>query len=208
GVRCHLDADAAFHAHPRFRAGTRALRADLTARGIPRGPARAVAHAGWELLLDGTLVGGDAERAFRDAVGRAADAADALDPADRGCGCRRSTSTPSRRSSPPAAPRSHVSPAPSSTTSCAPSATVSDVSPVTGARWAETAPASSNLCDAMPPRARRLLRRSPVRGSRGRERRRGGPATCSPPGAGTARTPRTTPGPAGSNRGRPALVVV
>ena len=44
GVRCHLDADAAFHAHPRFRAGTRALRADLTARGIPRGPARAVAH--------------------------------------------------------------------------------------------------------------------------------------------------------------------
>src|SRR5690606_20932226 len=83
GVRCHLDADAAFHAHPRFRAGTRALRADLTARGIPRGPARAVAHAGWELLLDGTLVGGDAERAFRDAVGRAADAADALDPADR-----------------------------------------------------------------------------------------------------------------------------
>lgn len=83
GVRCHLDADAAFHAHPRFRAGTRALRADLTARGIPRGPARAVAHAGWELLLDGTLVGDEAERAFRAAVGRAAVAAGALAPEDR-----------------------------------------------------------------------------------------------------------------------------
>ena len=83
GVRCHLRADAAFHVHPAFRAGTRALRADLAARGLPRGPARAVAHAGWELLLDGTLVGDEAERAFRAAVGRAAVAAGALAPEDR-----------------------------------------------------------------------------------------------------------------------------
>jgi hypothetical protein len=64
GVRCHVMADSHFHGDPAFRAGAAALRRDLTARGLERGPARAVAHAGWELLLDGTLLGSDAEAAY------------------------------------------------------------------------------------------------------------------------------------------------
>jgi len=76
GVACHLRADAAFHAHAEFRAGSSALRHALMERGLGSGPARAVGHAGWELLLDGTLVGSAVEAAFRAAVaGRAATAA-------------------------------------------------------------------------------------------------------------------------------------
>ena len=48
--------------------GSRALRRALDARGVASGPARAVGHAGWELLLDGTLVGGPTEAAFRRAM--------------------------------------------------------------------------------------------------------------------------------------------
>jgi hypothetical protein len=68
GVRCHLRADAAFHADPRFRAGSRALRMALAERGVESGPARAVGHAGWELLLDGTLVATATEDAFLTAL--------------------------------------------------------------------------------------------------------------------------------------------
>ncbi|HEX9991308.1 MAG TPA: hypothetical protein VGB14_00120 [Acidimicrobiales bacterium] len=57
GVRWHRATDAAFHAAPPFLAGVRRLREDLRAAGLGTGPARAVAHAGWELLLDGALVG-------------------------------------------------------------------------------------------------------------------------------------------------------
>lgn len=83
GVRCHLRADAAFHADARFRAGSRALRVALAERGVESGPARAVGHAGWELLLDGTLVGGDAEDAFHRALAAGDRVGAALDPADR-----------------------------------------------------------------------------------------------------------------------------
>jgi hypothetical protein len=64
GMCCHIDADAIFHDHPDFRAGSAALRRDLASHGLERGPVRAIGHAGWELLLDGTLVGTPAEAAY------------------------------------------------------------------------------------------------------------------------------------------------
>lgn len=82
GVRCHIEADAAFHALPRFRAGSGELRRALTARGIASGPARAVGHAGWELLLDGTLVGTEVEEAFHRAIAAGPRATAALAPRD------------------------------------------------------------------------------------------------------------------------------
>lgn len=67
GIRSHHRADAEFHAHADFLAGSGALRRALVERGVALGPARAVGHAGWELLLDGTLLGTEVE----DALGRA-----------------------------------------------------------------------------------------------------------------------------------------
>ncbi|HET6952840.1 MAG TPA: hypothetical protein VFI47_20830 [Acidimicrobiales bacterium] len=78
GVACHLRADAAFHAHPDFRSGSRAIRHALAGRGVASGPARAVGHAGWELLLDGTLIGSDTEAAFHWALSVGDHAAPAL----------------------------------------------------------------------------------------------------------------------------------
>jgi hypothetical protein len=83
GVRAHVAADAAFHAHPAFRAGVAALRRDLAARGFDRGPARAISHAGWEMLLDGTLVGSPAEAAYRRALGAGDIVLDAVAEPDR-----------------------------------------------------------------------------------------------------------------------------
>jgi hypothetical protein len=72
GVGCHLRADEQFHAHPAFRDGSAALRRDLDAAGLPAGPRRAIGHAGWELLLAGTFVGGPAEAAHRSGLRSAA----------------------------------------------------------------------------------------------------------------------------------------
>jgi hypothetical protein len=83
GVRAHVGADAAFHAHPAFRAGVAALRRDLAREGLDRGPARAVSHAGWEMLLDGTLVGSPAEAAYRRALGGGDRVLDAVVEPDR-----------------------------------------------------------------------------------------------------------------------------
>ena len=83
GVRCHLAADAAFHAHAAFRAGSGALRRAVADRGVGSGPARAVGHAGWELLLDGTLVGTEAETAFRRGLAAGEQVLPALGPEDR-----------------------------------------------------------------------------------------------------------------------------
>ncbi len=69
GVRCHHLTDAAFHAHLDFRAGSRTLRLALAGRDVAQGPARAIGHAGWELLLDGSLVGTAVEQAFHRAMG-------------------------------------------------------------------------------------------------------------------------------------------
>jgi hypothetical protein len=69
GVACHNRTDAAFHGHPAFVAGAGAIRRELSAEGMARGPARAIGHIGWELLLDGTLVGTATEDLFRTAMG-------------------------------------------------------------------------------------------------------------------------------------------
>lgn len=56
GVDCHHAADAAFHDLDVFRAQSTALTRALLAADVPRGAARAVGHAGWELLFDGALL--------------------------------------------------------------------------------------------------------------------------------------------------------
>ena len=83
GVACHHAADATFHSLATFRTGVAALRRDLLAAGLPTGPARAVAHVGYELLLDGTLVGTPTEHAYRRALVGAAEATDAISPVHR-----------------------------------------------------------------------------------------------------------------------------
>jgi len=56
GVRFHIETDAVFHQTETFIAlNHRALRA-LRARNVRRGPARACAHIGVEMLLDARLV--------------------------------------------------------------------------------------------------------------------------------------------------------
>ncbi|MCU1375269.1 MAG: hypothetical protein JWO68_2555 [Actinomycetia bacterium] len=68
----HHRADAAFHASVAFATGVQALRTDLRRTALTTGPRRAVAHAGWELLLD-DAVGNDPVTidAFRAALDRA-----------------------------------------------------------------------------------------------------------------------------------------
>jgi len=83
GVALHHRTDAAFHALPDFTAGVRRLRADLSESGLATGPCRAVAHAGWELLLDGCLLGrAGVEQAFAEVLDRAPDVAAVVSPAD------------------------------------------------------------------------------------------------------------------------------
>ncbi|MFK7990709.1 MAG: hypothetical protein AB8I08_32110 [Sandaracinaceae bacterium] len=70
GIAHHHATDAVFHSAPTFVAlhdgGTRAMEA----RGVRRGPARAVSHIGTELLLDGLLVRAPETReAYLDALG-------------------------------------------------------------------------------------------------------------------------------------------
>jgi hypothetical protein len=62
GVELHHRTDAVFHALPAATALMRELDERLLARGCARGPRRAVAHIGVELLLDGVLVDEDAYR--------------------------------------------------------------------------------------------------------------------------------------------------
>ena len=56
GVACHRASDKVFHELPVFRSQSVALTRALLAADVPRGSARAVGHAGWELLLDGALL--------------------------------------------------------------------------------------------------------------------------------------------------------
>jgi hypothetical protein len=55
GVELHHATDAAFHDSEAFLTLTRAGNAALGSAGVPRGPARATAHIGVELLLDEIL---------------------------------------------------------------------------------------------------------------------------------------------------------
>ncbi|HEX5367282.1 MAG TPA: hypothetical protein VFW63_11555 [Acidimicrobiales bacterium] len=84
GLRCHLAADTAFHALPPFVRGAGDIRRALGRRGVTSGPARAVGHAGWELLLDGTLLGSDAAAAVRRALAAGPLATPAMSAADAG----------------------------------------------------------------------------------------------------------------------------
>ncbi|HVT78700.1 MAG TPA: hypothetical protein VHD87_16795, partial [Acidimicrobiales bacterium] len=56
GIACHHRADATFHDLAAFRTQSIALTRALLDAGVPRGAARAVGHAGWELLFDGALL--------------------------------------------------------------------------------------------------------------------------------------------------------
>jgi hypothetical protein len=55
GVALHHETDYVFHDSRIFRELCHWAHADLAHRGLPRGPARAVAHIGTEILLDGAL---------------------------------------------------------------------------------------------------------------------------------------------------------
>lgn len=57
GIAHHHLTDAVFHAEPSFVALTQSTLDLLCGRGVPRGTARAVAHVGVEMLLDGELLG-------------------------------------------------------------------------------------------------------------------------------------------------------
>jgi acyl carrier protein phosphodiesterase len=63
GIDLHHTTDAAFHRLPAATALMRELDHELDARRCARGPRRAVAHIGVELLLDGVLVDEPAYRA-------------------------------------------------------------------------------------------------------------------------------------------------
>jgi acyl carrier protein phosphodiesterase len=72
GIEFHHATDAAFHAAPRFVALCSEGLATLGAAGVARGAARAVAHVGSELLLDGELSHDtQACEAYRAALGAA-----------------------------------------------------------------------------------------------------------------------------------------
>jgi len=55
GMQIHIEQDAKFHSSARFLAACKNATADLRERGVERGPARALSHVGYELLLDGLL---------------------------------------------------------------------------------------------------------------------------------------------------------
>jgi hypothetical protein len=56
GIDCHRAADAVFHDLDVFRTQSSSLTRALLDAGVPRGAARAIGHAGWELLFDGSLL--------------------------------------------------------------------------------------------------------------------------------------------------------
>lgn len=74
GVRFHHVTDHAFHDLAEFQRLSSAASADLSARSVRRGTARAVAHVGVELLLDAELAeSGDARALYLAALGAARD---------------------------------------------------------------------------------------------------------------------------------------
>lgn len=69
GVAFHHETDAAFHDLPGFQRLSRQAFAWLSERQLPRGPARAVAHVGIEMLLDEVMASEDtARQAYRAAL--------------------------------------------------------------------------------------------------------------------------------------------
>ncbi len=83
GVRLHHRTDGVFHALEAFSAGARALSAELSGRGLGTGPARAIGHAGFELLLDGCLLDEPGvEAAFEGVLVAGGEAVAAVPPGD------------------------------------------------------------------------------------------------------------------------------
>ena len=83
GIDVHHDTDAVFHHAPAVLALFRDAEARLTALGCRRGPTRAAAHVGVELLLDGTLLDDRAHRdAYTAALAHDADTITWRDPGD------------------------------------------------------------------------------------------------------------------------------
>jgi hypothetical protein len=65
GQKHHVAIDASFHSNPAFTSLQAWAARALIEAGLPRGPARGVAHVGIELFLDGVLAGErDARRAY------------------------------------------------------------------------------------------------------------------------------------------------
>ena len=64
GIELHHATDSAFHGAPLFTELCSQSLAELGERNVGRGTARAVAHVGIELLLDGALSGQASERAL------------------------------------------------------------------------------------------------------------------------------------------------
>ncbi len=56
GIALHHATDDAFHRHPTFTEAMARLRSVLSSDGVNRGAARAVAHVGPELMIDGHLL--------------------------------------------------------------------------------------------------------------------------------------------------------
>jgi hypothetical protein len=112
GIAFHHATDHAFHTGTWFVGATRELRRSLERAGVPDGAARACAHVGIELLLDGTLIADARTRRAVDTVyGRIAPTdeqiADAVPEADRAAwehhlGRIAGTLDPDRYTSPPA----------------------------------------------------------------------------------------------------------
>jgi hypothetical protein len=72
GVRFHHATDAAFHDLDLFVSASRSAVLDLSALGLERGSARAIAHVGVELLIDEALARSDvARQAYISAVSAA-----------------------------------------------------------------------------------------------------------------------------------------
>lgn len=105
GIGFHHDTDAAFHRAPIFTDMTAAGVEALEGAGITRGTARAVAHVGLELLLDGLLVeqaDGPGEGPYREALRQAlSPSLQAHIETDRGAGDPRFTTLIQRLSDAP-----------------------------------------------------------------------------------------------------------
>jgi hypothetical protein len=83
GVALHHRTDGVFHALEVFHAGSGQIRHALLDVGVHAGPARAVGHAGYELLLDGCLLTRPGiEEEFIEVLTRAPDVAEAVPSAD------------------------------------------------------------------------------------------------------------------------------
>lgn len=78
GIALHHATDDAFHRHSTFTEAMARLRSDLATDGVARGPARAVAHVGPELMIDGFLLEDDQ---LSDAIDAAFAEIDELGPA-------------------------------------------------------------------------------------------------------------------------------